>query len=257
VDRPARKTNGGRRLGESASIIDRLRGWGMHMSNQASMLAEAGAGEDDYDALHAFLSSTARGRAFLAQHARRTRHADVEALLGTLERLEGGLAPQAPSPRDTIEERLEELSKRVESLCEAQPKFDLAGLANNIGRLTELIETLHGQLQGKAQTPAPAQPAVSTPPSLSATAAPTSLALSAVVAQALAGAAEEPELRVFKAGSIPPPVRFAGFDFSSDEPAEAAPARSEMPAASRSPYLPDPLAPILALSEEERLALFA
>jgi hypothetical protein len=233
----------------------------MHMTKQAAMLAEAGASEDDYDALHAFLSSTARGRAFLAEHARRTRHADVEALLSTLERLEGGLAPQAPSPSDTVERRLDELTKRVESLCDAQPKFDFAGLANNIGRLTELIESLHGQLQGKAQSPAPAEPAVSSPPSHSAAAAPPSLALSAVVAQVLAGAAEEPELRVFKAGSIPPPVRFAGFDFASDapdaEPTDAAPARSATPASSRSPDLPDPLAPILALSDEERLALFA
>jgi hypothetical protein len=233
----------------------------MHMSNQASMLAETGAGEDPYEALLAVLSATARGRAFLAEHARRSRHVDVEALLSTLERLEHGLAPQAPSPSDSVERRLDELSKRVESLCDAQPAFDLVGLANNIVRLTELIESLHGQLQGKAQSPAPAKPAVSTPPSPKAAVAPPSLALSAVVAQALAGAAEEPELRVFKAGSIPPPVRFAGFDFSPDAPdaelAEAVPGRSAAPAPSRSADMPDPLAPILALSDEERLALFA
>jgi hypothetical protein len=245
-------------MAESASIIDRLRVRGMHMSNQASMLAETGAGEDAYEALHAVLSATARGRAFLAEHARRARHADVEALISTLARLECGLAPHAASPSDPVEERLKELISRVESLCDAQPTFDLASLANNIDQLTEVIERLRGQLQGNAQFLAPAKPAESTSPLPSKAVAPPSLALSAVAAQALAGAADEPELRVFKAGSIPPPVRFAGFDFSPDaETAKAIPAHSAAPAPSRSPDLLDPLAPILALSEEERLALFA
>jgi hypothetical protein len=194
----------------------------MHMSDQAEALADTGAGEDDYAALLAVLSSTACGRAFLTEHARRSRHADVEALLCALERLENG----------------------------AQPQADLATLSDNVARLAELVERLRGELPVKPQPAASATAPVSAPPSL---------ALAAVAAQALASAAGEPELRVFKAGSIQPPVRFAGSDFSSNAPNAGSPpdasVRDLMPPLMRS-ELPDPLASIVALSEDERLALF-
>jgi hypothetical protein len=45
--------------------------------------------DGDYDALEAAISETARGRAFLAEYARRARVADTRLLTSALERIEG------------------------------------------------------------------------------------------------------------------------------------------------------------------------
>ena len=85
-----------------------------------------------------------------------------------------------------------------------------------------------------------------------------------------AAESDVPEMKVIKAGSMPPPPAFSGEDFASagddvaGEPAatgadsnviaETVPAEHAAP-----PGTPvaDALAPILALTEEERLALFS
>lgn len=51
--------------------------------------------EDDYQSFCAALGSSARGRAFLAEYARRNRHADTEVLLAALDRLEAQMRGQA------------------------------------------------------------------------------------------------------------------------------------------------------------------
>jgi hypothetical protein len=65
----------------------------------------APAGADDYETLMAVLSASARGRAFLAEHARRNRQADTEAILAALRKLEQRLTAQelAPTPRPPAE----------------------------------------------------------------------------------------------------------------------------------------------------------
>jgi hypothetical protein len=206
-------------------MIDKLRGRGMHMPNEARALAsEAGdAGDSEYGAFHAVLSSSARGRAFLAEHARRARQADTDMLLAALARIEAMLAETAAS-----------------------------------------------------LPPAPSAP----PPAPTPT--PAATALAAVAVQAIAAAASDmPEVKVIKAGSVPPPPSFAGEDFADDaaaesgetaaSPAGAARETPELGAASNviaDPVPPDHAAPpgtpvadalasLLALSEEERLALFS
>src|SRR5690242_341466 len=86
----------GGRLAESAGMIDKLPGRGMHMSNEAQALAgePQSPGDNEYKAFLAVLSSSARGRAFLAEHARRSRLAETEMLLGAIERIEATLAEQ-------------------------------------------------------------------------------------------------------------------------------------------------------------------
>ena len=66
------------------------------MSNEAQALAgpPESPGETEYKAFLAVLSSSARGRAFLAEHARRSRQAETEMLLGALARIETTLAEQ-------------------------------------------------------------------------------------------------------------------------------------------------------------------
>lgn len=296
------------------------------MANEPSARAnDPGApSEDDYQALCAALSATARGRAFLAEYARRQRPADTAMLMAAIERLEGLVRNQAPppspvqTPADAIRADLRALLDEIRA---AQAENDVGGLTVQVARLAATIEQVERRIEtmvapadaqafAEEQTPIPPseaddarnvqrvadvgsfEPAAETfndapaqldgPPELSTDVAPpqaqptaipevgwfdaqparfepavpisapvpnpaAALAIGAVIEAAAAAAAEEPEaptITVLKAGTIPPPTPFAGEDFSRAEPAE------------NTPPAPDPLAPIMALSEEERLALF-
>ena len=194
------------------------------MSSEALAAPADGPSEDDYKAFYSVLASSARGRAFLAEHARRARHAGTETLLAAIARIEAMLAEQ----------------------------------------------------------PAPA----AAPP-------PASTALAAVAAQVIAAAESDlPVMKVIKAGQMPPPARFAGDDFTAAAPVAAEPVADAAAAAAANaetapeaaPHPPadiaaasnviahdvpaehasppgtpvaDALAAILALSEDERLALFS
>ena len=68
------------------------------MSTEAHALAaDADVSDDDYQEFYAVLTATARGRAFLDEHARRQRHAETEVLLAALQRLESQVAAQTPA----------------------------------------------------------------------------------------------------------------------------------------------------------------
>jgi hypothetical protein len=77
----------------------------MTQDSLARELSAAGARADDdpiYDALVATLSATARGRAFLEEHARRARAAETRAALDALARIEAMLAREhGVAPADT------------------------------------------------------------------------------------------------------------------------------------------------------------
>ena len=281
------------------------------MSNDAAAFAEPELGDDEYQAFHAVLAASARGRAFLAEHARRARQAEIDTLLETLNRLENRMAAQTQAAPP--ERALQALAGLLEALRGLQAHIDLQRMSTDVARLAGLIDSVRLRLEDIVQDPARPAPAPVAP---SDAAQPTALALSIVAAQALAAKADEPEMRVFKAGSIPKPAQFAGDDFAGgagpDEDAEAgepdlvardhaaavageAPIRPGSEDASRlagpldtglfetstktstafetstrtsaaadlaeadEPMSaePDPLAPILTLTEEERLALFA
>jgi hypothetical protein len=202
-------------------MIDKLPGRGMHMSNEAQALAGESPGEStddgEYKAFLTVLASSARGRAFLAEHARRARQADTEMLLAALARIEDMLAEQ------------------------------------------------------RALAAAPAPPLPPPPPPL----APGATALAAIAAQAIAAAEHDmPEVKVIKAGSRPPPPHFAGEDFAgAGAPVPEPPAETAKDPATESNVIADNVPPehaappgtpvadalghILALSDEERLALFS
>ena len=188
------------------------------MSNEAQAFAgePQSAGDSEYKAFLSVLASSARGRAFLAEHARRSRHADTEMLLAAMARIEDTLAEQRALAAASV-------------------------------------------------------PAQSAPPAV----APAATALAAIAAQAVAAAQGDlPEVKVIKAGSRPPPPHFAGEDFAGDAAVPAAPhagtahdtaagpdvVAGSGPAERATPAVPpdaDALAHLLALSEDERLALFS
>ena len=68
------------------------------MSSEALAAPADGPSEDDYKAFYSVLASSARGRAFLTEHARRARHAETETLLAALARIETTLAEQRARP---------------------------------------------------------------------------------------------------------------------------------------------------------------
>lgn len=89
------------------------------MATEAKALVPAAPADDasarDYEALLEALSASARGRAFLAEFARRNRNADTERLLAAIERLELRIAarlPVEPAARSEAE-RMEGLRARL------------------------------------------------------------------------------------------------------------------------------------------------
>ena len=57
----------------------------------ANLPVPANLSEADYDAIEGAVMETARGRWFLAEYARRNRHADTTMLLKALDRIEGAM----------------------------------------------------------------------------------------------------------------------------------------------------------------------
>ena len=219
------------------------------MSTEASALAQGEpVGEDEYQAFYAVLAATARGRAFLDEHVRRTRRAETDVLLAALKRLENQVAAQtsAPAPASPVLAEVDAVLEIVRSAC---AQIDAVQLSATVTQLVSALETVQRRLgpllpstpnAAERPQPAPVQP-------------PFALAFTAVAAQARASAQPEEEpVRVIKAGSMPPPV-FEGEDFSATN-AEIEESSADLESAAPEE---DPLGPLMALSEEERLALFS
>jgi hypothetical protein len=218
------------------------------MSEEASALATGQlVGEDEYQAFYAVLAATARGRSFLDEHARRTRHAETDVLLAALKRLENQVAAQTSAPASPV---LAEVDAVVEIVRSACAQIDATQLSATVTQVVSALETVQRRLAPllpstpnavERTQPAPVQP-------------PFAPAITAAAAQARASAQPEEPVRVIKAGSMSPPV-FEGEDFSAAEgeiDESAANLESGPPSSEE-----DPLGPLMALSEEERLALFS
>jgi hypothetical protein len=177
------------------------------------------ADEQDYEVLLAALSATARGRAFLAEYARRNRNADTTAILAALARLERLIAAKGTAENPS-------------SVAPAGPS-----------RL--------------AVVPQPDEPELPIPTPTAAqrpliTLAHDSLLPPRAPAQAQTGtAAVIPEITWYDAGEaaeMKPPL--------STPAAETQGTAQDVPAAEPLPEA-DPLAAIMKLTEEERIALFS
>ena len=213
---------------------------------------------DEYEAFYAVLSATARGRAFLDEHARRQRHSETEVLLAALKRLEKQVAAQSVAAAH--QPMLAEVGAVLETVRNARAEIDAVRFSGALAQLVSALDTVQSRLSALVPAAASA-PKLETPPAPP----PFALAIAAVAAQALAAEPEDEPIKVLKAGSIPPPPPFTGDDFSYREDTQAQttlePARDEIEVrtamAPVSEPAEDPFAPIMALSEEERLALFS
>ncbi len=90
----------------------------------ANLPVPAPISEADYEAIEAAVMETARGRWFLAEYARRNRHADTTMLLKALERIEAVVrGEQSVGPVDRIRFDLVEMSKAI-----ARTKAEIAAM---------------------------------------------------------------------------------------------------------------------------------
>jgi hypothetical protein len=162
----------------------------------------------EYQALCDTLAESARGRAFLAEYARRNRHADTESLLAAIARIEARLRADASA----VQRLRDDLRVLLIAIRLARPEIDAADPAAKAEKLAKLLDLLERRIDAMSETkPVALFPAADEAP---------------VAHLAIVQPPEEPELPA--------------------APAAVAPAT-----------LPrDPLAAIMALSEEERIALF-
>ncbi|MGB7010183.1 MAG: hypothetical protein WBD97_07210 [Pseudolabrys sp.] len=262
-------------------MIDKRDRQGLHMPTETTAQVEQLPNAPDEGDYHAFcdaLSASARGRAFLAAHARRNRNADTEQLLAAIGRLQSLVAtPAAPQTSDTIKQQLRALH---DDIVTAQCELDARILALKAAKLAELVALVERRIANMLEAPgrevppvieAPAPP----PESPSDPAEDTERAHLTVVPLP-----EQPELPIPSPAPTQPPsislvhseTIMAEVAFVEPSPAPrphpapeaintpvsepmAAIASEAMPAAKGVPPA-DPLASIKALSEEERLALF-
>jgi hypothetical protein len=96
---------------------------------------------EDYDAIEAAVMETARGRWFMAEFARRNRHADTERLLASLDRIERavairdtGIRPEAPSGIG-LQRDLADMADRIASTKRDIAK-SVADAAGSLGSAT-------------------------------------------------------------------------------------------------------------------------
>ena len=190
--------------------------------------------EDGFLTLRAALSASARGRAFLAEYLRRNRYADTEAVLEAIARIEARLQADASD----VERMRGDLRLLLKAVRLARPKIDAAGPAARAAKLSQLLDLFERRIEAMAPTPDEATAEGS--------------AVAGRLHLAVVPQPDEPEL------PIPSPASFELRPISlvHDLEKTSAPTVPAVIEASVTAPPPDPLAAIMALSDDERLALF-
>lgn len=118
--------------------------------------------EAEYESIADAVMETARGRWFLAEYARRNRHADTTAVLGAIQRLEGTLAvARAPAPEiDRIRMDIREMAQAIAStkaeIAAIKPegveggRFEEASV--ELDAIVQATATATGDILGAAET---------------------------------------------------------------------------------------------------------
>ena len=197
--------------------------------------------EDEYLTLCAALSQSARGRAFLAEHTRRSRNADNEALLIAIGRIETRLQADGSA----VQRLRDDLRMLVTAIRLARPEIDAADPPARAVKLAKLLDLFERRIDAMAEARASELPADAAPRARIALAEtePTRAQLFVLPMR------NEPE------ATLPAPAKIAAPKAAPQAAiAPAAPPAAEFIEAAAPPA--DPLAAIMALSADERLALF-
>jgi hypothetical protein len=245
----------------------------------------------DYEVFCDALSASARGRAFLSEYARRNRNADTEQLLAAITRLQTSVtASPASLASDLVKSRLRAL---LDEISAAQKELEASVVAIRVTKLAELVALVERRITDimalahteslppaevtgpnlpdepieiverthLAIVPTPEQPELpipspvaTQPPSIALVRSETIMAEVAFVEPLPEPPSEPPPAPPLPdVQSISVTVEMQKIDAAISEPAQA------MLAAmlTTKPAKPiNPLASIMALKEEERLALF-
>jgi hypothetical protein len=219
--------------------------------------------ESEYQALVEALSETARGRGFLAEHARRSRGAETNILLTAIERIEAQVRPRAPAP-DPLHD---DLRRMLEELRAARARVEAGGAAPKIEQLAALLDLVQRRLTTlAAPVPAAGHPPAPRPAPETAAAAPPPR-------PSAARWLEEPLTPPPAVNDAGPPPRLAAaaptaFELEIEAEIQAVVAAEVQSKAAAPADAPEAapaiaaetaenaLSAIMALSEEERIALF-
>jgi len=231
---------------------------------RAQQLQSGAPDEADYHAFCAALSESGRGRAFLAEYARRNRNADTRPLLTAIERLQISLATDPAAPAEVLVKQ--KLRALLDDINTAQNEIEASVMAIRTAKLADLIAMVEQRLveiMTRVVSPAPREPLPPSPPEEPAEEARARLAV--------VPPPDQPELPIpSPAVGQPPPIALVRTDmimaevtFAEPQPTPVNEPKADPPAAVPVPPAPlkapmptDPLAAIKMLSEEERLALF-
>ena len=235
--------------------------------------------EGDYQAFCEALSASERGRAFLAEYTRRNRNADTTQLLAAIERLQSLVTTQArPQTSEPVKQQLREL---LDEIVTAQRELEAQILATKAEKLAELIALVERRISDILTTlRAEPAPKVEAPP-LPAADLPEELVEETERTHlVVVPSPEQPELPIpSPAATQPPSITLVHSETIMAEVAFVEPPPTPLPqpandapetidtrtnepkistALNAKPAAPpaNPLASIMALSEEERLALF-
>ncbi len=118
------------------------------MAQEALAPAAGAPSEDEYQTFCAALQASARGRAFLAEYARRHRGADTEVLLAALARLETLMRLQRADTRS-------DLRALLASIRKARPDIEASALPARAAKFALLLNLLERRLVALAETDAP------------------------------------------------------------------------------------------------------
>jgi hypothetical protein len=227
--------------------------------------------ERDYQAFCEALSANARGRAFLAEYARRNRNSDTEQLLTAVDRLQSFIS--ANPVTQTAGAVKYELRALLDEISTAQSELEasvLAIKATKLAELTSLIEQriskILDSLHAEAMPEPEASSQTSAPPHLAVVPSPEQPELpipspSALLPPSIALVRSE-SIMAEVAFVVPPEPQDPGEKTASEavnmpgSELQQAASVAERPPSKPVPSTTDPLASITALSEEERLALF-
>ena len=254
--------------------------------------ASSAMDERAYLAFSDAISSSTRGRAFLAEYARRNRGADTERLLAAIERLQSlATSPVPPQVSEAIKQDLRAL---LDEIMVAQRELEARILATKAAKLAELVTLVERRISNMLEAPrVEVTPEVSTmeatPQAVAAAPLPASPPEASNESErthlAVVPLPEQPELPIPSPASTQPPsislvrseamIAEVAFVEPPPEPAQpapemldprppepqsmpqSAPATAETKPVAKAALPADPLASIKALSEEERLALFS
>jgi len=234
--------------------------------------------EGDYQAFCEALSASERGRAFLTEYTRRNRNADTKQLLAAIDRLQSLVTTHAtPQTSEPIKQQLRELlGEIVAARCELETRI-LAVKASKLAELIALVERRIADVLNSLRDDNAPQIQPLPPPMSEAPDAPgeegeqTHLIVVPLPEQPelpipSPAAAQPPSIALVRSEEMIVEVAFVEPQREPDphpaidlEPATtraSEPKISEPPEAKRALAPTSPLASIMALSEEERLALF-